>query len=141
MARSILLRCWHSGSSRAMLLGGEARGRVPMKTRKPDLSDHGVSSGRTAMAVPVLLAPAGSPEAVLAALDAGADAVYVGLAGWSRGGARGELGWDELVAAQREVASAGRKLQVALNTIPKPQERAQLFERVSDLLDLGIQEV
>jgi putative protease len=93
------------------------------------------------MAVPVLLAPAGSPEAVLAALDAGADAVYVGLAGWSRGGARGELGWDELVAAQREVASAGRKLQVALNTIPKPQERAQLFERVPDLLDLGIQEV
>ena len=112
-----------------------------MKTRKPDLSDHGVSSGRTAMAVPVLLAPAGSPEAVLAALDAGADAVYVGLAGWSRGGRGGELGWDELVAAQREVASAGRKLHVALNTIPKPQERAQLFERVPDLLDLGIQEV
>jgi putative protease len=111
-----------------------------MKTRKPDLSGN-VSSGRTAMAVPILLAPAGSPEAVLAALDAGADAVYVGLAGWSRGGARGELGWDELVAAQREVASAGRKLKVALNTIPKPQERAQLFERVPDLLDLGIQEV
>jgi putative protease len=112
-----------------------------MKTRKPDLSDHGVSSSLAAMAVPLLLAPAGSPEAVLAALDAGADAVYVGLKGWSRGGARGELGWDELVGAQREVASAGRKLQVALNTIPKPQERAQLFERVPALLDLGIQEV
>jgi putative protease len=92
-------------------------------------------------AVPVLLAPAGSPEAVLAALDAGADAVYVGLEGWSRGGARRELNWDELVAAQREVASAGRTLQVALNTIPKPQERAQLFECVPALLDLGIDEV
>src|SRR5713226_1734651 len=93
---------------------------------------------REVMSLPLLLAPAGSPEAVSAALDAGADAVYVGLKGWSRGGARRELNWDELVAAQREVASAGRKLQVAVNTIPKPQERAQLFERIPALLDLGI---
>src|SRR5712692_6542708 len=99
------------------------------------------SFGREVMAAPVLLAPAGSPDAVLAALDAGADAVYVGLKGWSRGGARRELGWDELAATQRHVASAGRKLQVAINTIPKPQERAQLFERIPDLLDLGIGEV
>ncbi len=91
--------------------------------------------------MPALLAPAGNLEAVSAAIDAGADAVYVGLKGWSRGGARRELNWDELAAAQREVASAGRKLQVALNTIPKPQERAQLFERVPALLDLGIDEV
>src|ERR1017187_8869273 len=93
------------------------------------------------MAVPILLAPAGTVEAVRAALGAGADAVYVGLEGWSRGGARRELGWDELVAAQREVASAGRSLQVALNTIPKPEERARLFERVPALLDLGIRDV
>ena len=91
--------------------------------------------------MPVLLAPAGTPEAVRAALGAGADAVYVGLEGWSRGGARRELGWDELVAAQREVASAGRSLQVALNTIPKPEERARLFEHIPALLDLGIRDV
>jgi putative protease len=77
----------------------------------------------------------------MAALDAGADAVYVGLKGWSRGGARRELAWDELVAAEREVAAAGRKLQVAVNVIPKPRERAQLFERIPALLDLGIDEV
>ena len=93
------------------------------------------------MAVPVLLAPAGTPEGVRAALGAGADSVYVGLEGWSRGGARRELGWDELVAAHREAASAGRSLQVALNTIPKPEERARLFERVPALLDLGIRDV
>jgi putative protease len=92
-------------------------------------------------AVPVLLAPAGSRQAVRAALDAGADAVYVGLKGWSRGGARRELDWDELVAAQREAASAGGRLQVAINTIPKARERAQLFERIPGLLDLGIDEV
>jgi U32 family peptidase len=93
------------------------------------------------MPAPVLLAPAGSPEAVPAALEAGADAVYVGLKGWSRGGARRELDWDELVAARRSVALAGRKLQVALNTIPKSQERARLFESIPALLDLGIDEI
>jgi putative protease len=45
------------------------------------------------------------------------------------------------VAAEREVAAAGRKLQVAVNVIPKPRERAQLFERIPALLDLGIDEV
>ena len=93
------------------------------------------------MAVPVLLAPAGTPEAVRAAIGAGADAVYVGLEGWSRGGARRELGWDELAVAQREAVSAGRSLHVALNTIPKPDERARLFGRVPALLDLGIRDV
>ncbi len=91
--------------------------------------------------MPALLAPAGSLDAVRAVLGAGADAVYVGLAGWSRGGARRELSWDELAAAQREVASAGRKLQVALNTIPKRQECAWLVERIPALLDLGIRDV
>ena len=42
---------------------------------------------------------------------------------------------------QREVASAGRELQVALNTIPKPGERARLLERVPALLELGIRTV
>ncbi len=93
------------------------------------------------MAVPLLLVPAGSLEAVRAALGAGADAVYVGLEGWSRGGARRELRWDELEAAWDEVTSAGRGLQVALNTIPKPAERARLFEHVAALLELGIRDV
>jgi putative protease len=85
-----------------------------------------------------LLAPAGSPEAVLAALDAGADAVYVGLKGWSRGGARGELTWEELGWAQRRVCNDGRELQVALNTIPLPHERSRLFQQIPALLDLGM---
>lgn len=88
-----------------------------------------------------MLAPAGSPEGVLAALDAGADAVYVGLKGWSRGGGRWELTWEELVVAQQRAASAGRELQVALNIVPKPYERSQLFARLPALLDLGIRSV
>jgi len=93
------------------------------------------------MAGPTLLAPAGSLDAVHAALDAGADAVYVGLEGWSRGGSRRELSWDEIVTSHREASAAGRSLRVALNTIPKPRERARLFEKIPALLEVGIRDV
>ncbi len=85
-----------------------------------------------------LLAPAGSPEALQTALEAGADAVYVGLKGWSRGGARGELDWDELAAAVRLAARRGAAIQVALNTIPRPRERAALFAEIPRVMDLGV---
>jgi putative protease len=74
----------------------------------------------------LLLAPGGSPEAVAAALDVGADAVYVGLRGWSRGGARSELEWPEIRAAADLARARGAELQVALNTIPRPREEARL---------------
>jgi U32 family peptidase len=86
----------------------------------------------------VLLAPGGSPEAVAAALGAGADAVYVGLRGWSRGGARSELEWPEIEAAARLARAHGAELQVALNTIPRPHETALLHATVPRLLDLGV---
>jgi putative protease len=67
---------------------------------------------------PELLAPAGSLAAVPAALSAGADAVYVGARGWSRGGPRRGLSPEEISAAARECSRRGARLQVALNTVP-----------------------
>lgn len=87
---------------------------------------------------PILLAPAGSPEAATAALAAGADAVYVGLKGWSRGGGRGELTVEELRGVLAEAARHGRTVQVACNTIPKPAERAFLLERVAEVAAWGV---
>lgn len=86
----------------------------------------------------LLLAPGGSPEAVAAALGAGADAVYVGLRGWSRGGARSELEWPELDASAGLARAHGAELQVALNTIPRPREEALLRAAVLRLLDMGV---
>lgn len=88
-----------------------------------------------------LLAPAGSLDALRAALGAGADAVYVGLKGWSRGGARGELTWDELGEAVGVARAAGAEVQLALNVIPRPAERACLFAEVPRVLDLGLRAV
>jgi putative protease len=91
-----------------------------------------------ASARPILLAPAGSPEAAAAALAAGADALYVGLKGWSRGGGRGELTASELRGVLAEAARHGRAVQVACNTIPKPAERAFLLERVAEITTWGV---
>ncbi|NJD63335.1 MAG: U32 family peptidase [Deltaproteobacteria bacterium] len=71
---------------------------------------------------PELLAPAGSLAAVPAALSAGADAVYVGARGFSRGGPRRGLSPEEISAAARECRRRGALLQVALNTVPGPAE-------------------
>lgn len=86
----------------------------------------------------ILLAPAGSVQAAKASLEAGADAIYVGLKGWSRGGGRGELTPVQLrkvlaLARQRDAA-----VQLALNTIPRGREIDYLLERLPELKGWGI---
>lgn len=87
---------------------------------------------------PVLLAPAGNFAAAQAALDAGADAIYVGLKGFSRGGPRSEL----TALALRDVLAAAHAqschVQAALNTIPRQAERRDLADKVGELIGWGI---
>jgi putative protease len=87
---------------------------------------------------PVLLAPAGSVQAAKAGLDAGADAIYVGLKGWSRGGAHGELTPRELEQVLVLARQKGAAVQLALNTIPRGREIDYLLERLPELKRLGI---
>jgi len=87
---------------------------------------------------PILLAPAGDPTAAVAALESGADAIYVGLKGWSRGGARGELTSEELQEVLRAAHARSRRVRVALNTIPRRTERRYLLGRVAELIGWGI---
>lgn len=87
---------------------------------------------------PILLAPAGDPTAAVAALESGADAIYVGLKGWSRGGAKGELTPEELQEVLSVAHARSRRVRVALNTIPRRTERRYLVGRVAELIDWGI---
>lgn len=71
---------------------------------------------------PELLAPAGSYEALQAALIAGADAVYIG---GSRFGARAyadNLDEKMLCRAIDEVHLCGKKIYLTVNTLLKQQE-------------------
>jgi len=87
---------------------------------------------------PILLAPAGDPTAAVAALESGADAIYVGLKGWSRGGAKGELTSEELQEVISIAHARSRRVRVALNTIPRRAERRYLVGRVAELIGWGI---
>jgi putative protease len=88
-----------------------------------------------------LLAPAGSLEAAAQAFAAGADAVYAGMKGWSRGGARGELDRDELRQCIDLARRLGREVQLALNIIPRPPERDRLLEELGEVTAWGLNAV
>src|SRR5271157_2254561 len=88
-----------------------------------------------------LLAPAGNLEAAKQAFQAGADAVYVGLRGWSRGGARGEFDREQLRLCIELAQALGKNVQLAANIIPKPQERQRLLHQLAELADWGLHAV
>ena len=73
-------------------------------------------------APPRLLAPAGSVEMARAAVDAGADVLYVGPRGWSRRPAESELTDDEIRTAIDYARGHDCELRVVLNTYPSPFE-------------------
>ncbi len=89
----------------------------------------------------MLLAPAGNLEAAKQAFQAGADAVYVGLRGWSRGGARGEFDRKQLRLCLELAHTLGKRVHLAANIIPKPQERQQLLRQLAELADWGLHAV
>ena len=84
---------------------------------------------------PELLAPAGGPEALQAAVCAGADAVYLGAASF---GARAAVGFgpEELKQAIRFAHLHGRRVYVTVNTLVKDGEWEDLRAQLRLLRDL-----
>ncbi len=71
---------------------------------------------------PELLAPAGEPRALRAALAAGADAVYFGLDRWSARAFAGNFAGEAGVEAVETAHHWGARAYVALNTLLKDDE-------------------
>ena len=69
-----------------------------------------------------LLAPAGEPRALRAALAAGADAVYFGLERWSARAFAGNFAGEAVVAAVEQAHLYDARAYVALNTLLKDAE-------------------
>ena len=78
---------------------------------------------------PEILAPAGNRASFLAAIAAGADAVYCGLKQFSARMAAPNFTFEELAALTRLAHARGIKVYVAFNTLVKPAElgRAEIF--------------
>jgi putative protease len=80
--------------------------------------------------VPTLLAPGGTLEMAVAAIDEGADIIYVGPLGWSRRPFESEMTDDHIRSAVDYAAARGRQVRVVFNTFPSPFELDDLIGRV-----------
>lgn len=86
---------------------------------------------------PELLAPAGSLEAFFAAMENGADAVYIGLKDFSARAKAKNFTLDDLGQMLGYAHQRNRKIYVTLNTLVKEKELPQLVGTLADLEAIG----
>ncbi len=87
--------------------------------------------------LPELLAPAGNMECLVAAVKAGADAVYFGAGAFNARARAGNFDNDSLREAVRYCHSYGRKAYVTLNTAIKEREMKDALELASEIYAAG----
>jgi len=84
-----------------------------------------------------LLAPAGSPEALDAAIAEGADAVYLGLKNFNARMRSSNFAYSQFESALRALHRMGRKLYVTVNTVFQQREADRLYQLLKYLAGLG----
>src|SRR5678815_5800330 len=88
--------------------------------------------------VPELLSPAGSLDAVRAAVANGADAVYLGAERYNARDEGAQLTLDELETACRLAHSRGVRIYLTFNTLIKPHELEDALGFLGQAIDRGI---
>jgi len=84
-----------------------------------------------------LLAPAGSPESVIAAVQSGADAVYMGFGDFNARRGAANFSQEEFTKAVRYCRIRGCKVYVTLNTLVGDRELADAAGMARMASDLG----
>jgi putative protease len=92
----------------------------------------------TRLAIPELLAPAGSLDAERAALANGADAVYLGAERFNARDEGAQLTLDEVAEACRLAHERGRRIYLTLNILTKPAELADALMFLGEAIDRGV---
>src|SRR6476659_5935867 len=88
--------------------------------------------------VPELLAPAGSLDAVRAAVANGADAVYLGAERFNARDEGAQLSMDEVEEACRIAHERGRRIYLTFNILTKPAELADSLMFLGEAIDRGV---
>lgn len=88
--------------------------------------------------IPELLAPAGSLDAVRAAVANGANAVYCGASRFNARDDGAQLSLDELEQACQIAHERGARIYLTLNILIKPHEMAEALEYLGECIDRGI---
>ena len=88
------------------------------------------------MNLPELLAPAGTPEALDAAVAEGADAVYLGLKNFNARMRSSNFAYSQFEAALKTLRRMGRKLYVTVNTVFEEREADRMYQLLKYLAGL-----
>ena len=89
------------------------------------------------MTIPELLAPAGSLEALDAAVGEGADAVYLGLKEFNARMRSANFTYSQFEGALRSLRRMGRRLYVTVNTVFEQREADRVYQLLKYLAGLG----
>lgn len=84
-----------------------------------------------------LLAPAGSPEALDAAVGEGADAVYLGLKNFNARMRSANFAYSQFEGALRTLHRRGKKIYVTVNTVFEQREADRMYQLLKYLAGLG----
>ena len=90
------------------------------------------------MKKPELLAPAGSPEALVAAISAGADAIYMGLSRFNARVNADNFQREDLERAVRLCRLYGKKLYITLNTLVFDKEIPDVLSEARFCAEVGV---
>ena len=87
---------------------------------------------------PELLAPAGSPEALIAAVQAGADAVYLGLGAFNARRNAKNFEAETLAEQAAYCHLRGTKVYLTLNTLVTDRELSKAAETAARAAEAGV---
>lgn len=117
------------------VLGGEdsVSAHGPLRVRRGD-EGRDVRMDRQSVEI---LAPAGNIECARAALNAGADAIYLGYSSFSARAGAENFGDDELKEIVREAHLYGAKVYAAMNTLVKDGELSEFISALLKVWNAG----
>ncbi len=84
-----------------------------------------------------LLAPAGNPEALDAAINEGADAVYLGLKSFNARLRSSNFAWSQFEATLESLHHRGKKVLVTVNTVLQESETERMYRFLAYLDRMG----
>jgi collagenase-like PrtC family protease len=84
-----------------------------------------------------LLAPAGSPEALDAAISEGADAVYLGLKNFNARMRSANFAYSQFEGALRILRRMGKKIYLTVNTVFEQREADRMYQLLKYLAGVG----
>ena len=85
----------------------------------------------------VLMAPGGTLDMAIGALERGADSVFVGPKGWSRRPASDELDDAEIAELIRYGNQHGKDIRIAANVMPAPTEVDAFMDKIAPYAEWG----